>query len=110
LYHINKTNDMILLEIEDLDLDNNTLTAVFDGLFGGGFTVKTDFGYDKEETEAEEETNTQYHIEPTNIWFDEFKTFNSEEEEFSINDRELKKIKELVEFKLIDLLTEELND
>ena len=101
---------MILLEIEELDLDNNTLIAVFDGLFGGGFTVKTDFGYDKEETEAEEETNTQYHIEPTNICFDEFKTFNSEEEEFSINDRELKKIKELVEFKLIDLLTEELND
>ena len=101
---------MILLEIEELDLDNNTLIAVFDGLFGGGFTVKTDFGYDKEETEAEEETNTQYHIEPTNIFFDEFKTFNSEEEEFSINDRELKKIKELVEFKLIDLLTEELND
>ena len=95
---------MILLEIEELDLNNNTLTAIFDGLFGGGFTVKTDFGYDKEET------NTQHHIEPTNISFDDFKTFNSDKEEFTINNRELKKIKELVEFKLIDLLTEELND
>jgi len=101
---------MNLLEIEDLDLDNNTLTAVFDGLFPEGFRVESEFSFDKEETEAEEETNTQYHIEPTNICFDEFKTFNSEEEEFTINNRELKKIKELVEFKLIDLLTEELND
>lgn len=102
---------MNLLEIENLDTDNNTLTAVFDGLFGGGFTVKTDFCYDVEQIEfAEEETNCQDCFEPTNISFDEFKTFNSDEEEFTINNRELKKIKELVEFKLIDLLTEELND
>ena len=101
---------MNLLEIEDLDLDNNTLTVVFDGLFIEGFRVEAEFSFDKEETEAEEETNTKKHIEPTNIYFNEFKTINSEEEEFSINDRELKKIKQLVEFKLIDVLTEELND
>ncbi len=45
---------MELLEIENLDLGNNTLTAVFDGLFTEGFIVKTDFSYDEETIEEEE--------------------------------------------------------
>ena len=102
---------MELLEIENLDLESNTLTALFDGLFSEGFIVKSDFSYDTELIEEkEEETNCKNVIGATNIKFWDFKTFDSEENEISINDRELKKIKELVEFKLIDELSNELNN
>jgi len=102
---------MELLEIENLDLESNTLTAVFDGLFSEGFIVKSDFSYNEEMIEEEEEeTNCKEILAPTNLNFWDFKTFDSDENEISINDRELKKIKELVEFKLIDLLSDELNN
>lgn len=101
---------MELLEIENANFENKNLKAVFDGLFNGGFYVETEFDFDTEETEAEEETNTQHHIEPTTISFWNFKTFNSDEEPIKINERELKKIKQLVENELTDLLTEELNN
>ena len=102
---------MELLEIENLDLESNTLTAVFDGLFSEGFIVKSDFSYNEETIEEEEEeTNCKEILAPTNLNFWDFKTFDSQENEISINDRELKKIKELVEFKLIDLLSDELNN
>tara|TARA_R110002012_G_scaffold152999_1_gene312944 strand:+ start:139 stop:450 length:312 start_codon:yes stop_codon:yes gene_type:complete len=102
---------MELLEIENLNLESNNLTAVFDGLFTEGFVVKTEFSYDEEIIEEEEEeTNCKNILAATNINFWDFKTYDSQENEISINDRELKKIKELVEFKLIDLLSDELNN
>jgi hypothetical protein len=102
---------MELLEIENLNLESNNLTAVFDGLFTEGFVVKTEFSYDEEIIEEEEEeTNCKNIFAPTNLKFWDFKTYDSDENEISINDRELKKIKELVEFKLIDLLSDELNN
>tara|TARA_R110002020_G_scaffold65330_3_gene172588 strand:+ start:4245 stop:4556 length:312 start_codon:yes stop_codon:yes gene_type:complete len=102
---------MELLEIENLNLESNNLTAVFDGLFTEGFVVKTEFSYDEETIEEEEEeTNCKEILAPTNLNFWDFKTYDSDENEISINDRELKKIKELVEFKLIDELSNELNN
>ena len=38
---------MELLEIENLNLESNTLTAVFDGLFSEGFYVESNFSYDE---------------------------------------------------------------
>ena len=38
---------MELLEIETIDFNEQTLEATFDGLFSGGFTVKTKFDFDK---------------------------------------------------------------
>jgi hypothetical protein len=80
------------------------------GIFQTGFYIETEYDFDTEKTEAEDETNVQEHLEPTAISFWDFKIFNADEEEISINDRETKGIKQLVENKLIDLLTEELND
>jgi hypothetical protein len=102
---------MELIEIENLDLESNELTVVFDGLFPEGFIVKSEFSYDNELIEEkDEDTNCKNVIGATNIKFWDFKTFDSQENEISINDRELKKIKELVEFKLIDELSNELNN
>ena len=102
---------MELIEIENLDLESNELTVVFDGLFPEGFVVKSEFSYDNELIEEkDEETNCKDVVGATNIKFWDFKTFDSEENQISINNRELKKIKELVEFKLIDLLSYELNN
>jgi hypothetical protein len=101
---------MELLEIENIDFENNKATVIFDGLFETGFTVKVEFDYDEEVEEAEEETNTQRHVEPTAFSFIEFETLKVDGSKFNLNNRELTKIKQLVEFKLIDLLTKELND
>ncbi len=49
---------MELIEIENLDLESNELTVVFDGLFPEGFFVKSEFSYDNELIEEkDEETN-----------------------------------------------------
>ena len=102
---------MELLQIEEVDFDNNNLKAVFDGLFNGGFYVTTEFDYDEEQTDnKDDDTGSQDYFEATAISFWDFKTFNSDEEEISINDRELKKIKDMIEFKLIDLLTDYINN
>jgi len=102
---------MELLEIENLDLESSFIEVLFDGLLKEGFYVESNFSYDTELLEEkEEETNCKNVIGATNIKFWDFKTFDSEENEISINDRELKKIKELVEFKLIDELSNELNN
>jgi len=102
---------MELIEVENLDLESNKVTVVFDGLFPEGFIVKSEFSYDTELLEEkEEETNCKDVIGASNIQFWGFETFDSEDNEISINNRELKKIKELVEFKLIDELNDELNN
>ena len=46
----------------------------------------------------------------TNITFWDFKIFNAENEEITINNRETKKIKQKIEFKLIDSLSDYLNN
>jgi len=102
---------MELLKFENLDLESNFVEVLFDGILRNGFYVETEFSYDTEILEEEEEeTNCKDVIGATNLKFWDFKTFDSDENEISINDRELKKIKELVEFKLIDLLSDELNN
>jgi len=102
---------MELIEVENLNLESNEVTVVFDGLFPEGFIVKSEFSYDTEFLEEkEEETNCKDVIGASNIQFWDFETFDSEENKISINNRELKKIKELVEFKLIDELNDELNN
>ena len=102
---------MELLSVEQIDLDTNFIEVLFDGLFKEGFYVTTEFDYDVEIVEQEEEeTNCKELKEPTNIYFSDFKTFDAENEKININNRELKKIKQLVEFKLIDILTDEINN
>lgn len=102
---------MELLEVENLDLESSFIEVLFDGILKEGFYVESNFSYDTELLEEEEEeTNCKDIFAPTNVKFWDFKTFDSQENEISINDRELKKIKELVEFKLIDLLSDELNN
>lgn len=102
---------MELLEVENLDLESSFIEVLFDGILKEGFYVESNFSYDTELLEEEEEeTNCKDIFAPTNLKFWDFKTFDSQENEISINDRELKKIKELVEFKLIDLLSDELNN
>tara|TARA_R110002153_G_scaffold23901_2_gene76809 strand:- start:1705 stop:2016 length:312 start_codon:yes stop_codon:yes gene_type:complete len=102
---------MELLGIENLDLENNFIEVLFDGLFTEGFYVTTEYDYDKDQVEhKDEETNCIDYYAACNITFWDFKIFNVENELITINDRELKKIKELVEFKLIDLLSDELNN
>lgn len=102
---------MELLEIENLDLENNNFKAVFDGMFPQGFYIKTEFDYDDEVVESAcEETNYKESLAATNISFHDFKIFNSDSELISVNDRETKKIKQLIEFKLIDSLNDYLNN
>ena len=102
---------MEIVGFDLIDFDKNEIEVLFDGLFKEGFYVKTDFDYDIEVVEEEDEDTGRRHQEAaTNISFWDFKIFNSEEEEITINDRETKKIKELVEHELIDLLDDEINN
>ena len=101
---------MELLEIEVIDFELITLTAVFEGFFLEGFTVEVEFDYHEWEDPEDLASGLKQHVTPSNIYFTEFKTLKEDGQVFSINNRELKKAKQLVEFKLIDLLTEELND
>ena len=102
---------MELLEIENLDLENNCIEVLFDGLFTEGFYVTTDFDYDKDQVEhKDEDTNCRDYYAACNITFWDFKIFNVENELITINNRELKKIKQLIEFKLIDSLETYLNN
>ncbi len=102
---------MDLLEIEKIDFKNNTLVAVFDGMFKGGFRVETEFDYDKEQIEVEDNrTGCKDYYEATAISFWFFKLIDSEDKEFTVSERETKRIKQLVEFQLIDLLEIEINN
>ncbi len=102
---------MELIEIERVDFNNNNLTAVFDGLFKEGFYVETEFAYDEYQLNyADERTGEKDYYYAGNISFWDFEVFNTDEELISINERELKKIKELVEFKLTDLLEDNINN
>lgn len=101
---------MELLNFENLDLENNFVEVLFDGILKEGFYVETEFDYNSEVVEEPEEFNNftkTYHAENISFW--EFKIFNSDEEKISVNDRELKKIKQLIEFKLIDSLNDYIN-
>ena len=102
---------MELLKVENLDLENNKISVVFDGILKGGFWIDTEFSYDEEQLEVEEEdTDCKNIIGATNINFWDFTITDCYEKVILINNRELKKIKQLVEFKLIDLLSDELNN
>lgn len=102
---------MELLQIEEIDYDNQTLTAVFDGLFETGFYIKTDYDFDKYQEEfKDDDLGLVDYFLPEAISFWNWKAFNSDEEPISINARETKKIKQLVENELIDTLTKEIND
>lgn len=102
---------MELLEIENLDLENNCIEVLFDGLLIEGFYVTSEFDYDKDQVEhKDEDTNCIDYYAACNITFWDFKIFNVENELITINDRETKKIKQLIEFKLIDSLEPYLNN
>jgi len=101
---------MELIEIALFDPKENYIEVLFDGLFKEGFYITTEFDYDIEILQHEElEVGCVEIKAATNITFYDFKIFNAANEEISINDRELNKIKQLVEYKLIDLLDEEIN-
>jgi hypothetical protein len=102
---------MELIQIEEIDFNTQELKAVFDGLLKEGFYIETDFDFDKiREEQQEENTNCKDYFLPENVTFWNWKAFNSNEEEISINNRETKKIKQLVENQLTELLTQEIND
>ena len=102
---------MEIVGVENFDTDENYIEVLFDGLFHEGFYVRTEFDFEVEIVQHEElSVGCQEIKAATNITFFDFKTFNSEEEEISINNRELNKIKQLVEFELIDLLDDEINN
>jgi len=78
LYGIKKLTTMELLSIEEIDFERLQLTAVFDGLFQGGFYVKTDFDYEKEQDEFyDEDLGLKDYFLPNNITFWDWKVFNS---------------------------------
>lgn len=89
-----KIKKMELLEFEKLDLEELYLEACFDGMFPEGFFVTTEFTYDEEE-------DSENNILATNITLWDFKIFNISNELITFNNRETKKLKELVEFELI---------
>ena len=102
---------MELLEFENLDLERNFVEVLFDGLFLEGFYVTTEFDYNDEQVEFKDsETNCKNRYAATNITFWDFKIFNAANEEITINNRETKKIKQKIEFKLIDSLSDYLNN
>jgi len=106
-----KTIKMELLEVENFDFEESNMKVLFDGFLKEGFYVTTEFSYDEEVTQKEDfYLGLKEYKSAMFIVFYNFKTFNSEDEEISINNRELKKIKDMVEFKLIDLLEEEINN
>ena len=102
---------MELIEVEDFDFEESNMKVLFDGLFKEGFYVTTEFSYD-EEIIQEEDYNLGLKEIKTAMFinFYNFKIFNAANEEISINDREKKRIKQLIEFKLIDLLEDEINN
>ena len=102
---------MEIVGVENFDTDENCIKVLFDGLFQQGFYVKTEFDYDIEVVQEEElGVGCQEIKAARDISFWDFKIYNAEDEEITINNRETKKIKELVEFKLIDLLDDEINN
>lgn len=102
---------MELLYIDEIDFKNNTLTAVFDGIFESGFYVETYFDYDNVQVEVEDDrTGCRDYYEATNISFWNFETSDADEEKFSLNEKAVINVKQQIENKLIDLLEIELND
>ena len=100
---------MVLLEIEKIDYEENNLTAVFDGLFREGFIVKADFEYEKEQVESKDDSlGLRDYFVATNISL--LVEIYHEDEKISINDRELKKVLNQIELKLIDLLEKVINN
>ena len=100
-----------LLEVENIDLETNFIEVLFDGMFKEGFYVTTEFDYNVIVEQFEDFDNgVQEHKIPTEISFWDFKTFNAEGEQIKINDRDSQRIKQLVEFKLIDILIDEVNN
>ena len=102
---------MELLKFENLDLQNDFVEVLFDGILDEGFFVETDFSYDKSILEEPQETNhfvTTY--EAINVYLWNFKIYNVNNEQISVNKRETKKIKQLIEFKLIDSINDYLNN
>jgi len=96
--------------IEVASFDENYIEVLFDGLFQEGFYITTEFDYEVEIVQHEDLSVGCVEIKvATNITFYDFKTFDAANDEISINDREEKRIKQLIEFKLIDLLDEEIN-
>ena len=97
--------------IEVASFDENYIEVLFDGLFQEGFYITTEFAYDIEIVQEEElAVGCQEIKAATNITFFDFKIFNAANEEITINKRETKKIMLMVEFKIIDLLDEEINN
>ncbi len=102
---------MELIEVGLFDPEENYIEVLFDGLFKEGFYIKTEFDYDIEIVQDEDLSVGCVEIKAaTNISFFDFKIFNAANEEIQINNRELNKIKQLVEYKLIDLLEDEINN
>ena len=101
---------MEVLEVENFDFEEKNMKVLFDGLFKEGFYVTTEFDYDVTVCAAEPEIGLKEWTEPLCLTFFSFKTFNAANEQISINNRELKKIKQLVHFQLIELIAEEINN
>lgn len=106
-----KTINMELVEVGLFDTKENIIRVYFDGLFQEGFYVITEFDFEVEVIQEEEYNLGLKEIKVAkDISFWDFKIFNAANEEISINDREEKRIKQLIEFKLIDLLDDEINN
>ena len=102
---------MELLEVESINYDTNEVEVLFDGVFQNGFIVKTDFDYDKEQTEFEDSrTGERDYFEATNISLWYLTLMDVEGKEFTINNRELNTIKQMIENELTNLLTDYIND
>ena len=102
---------MELLQIDEIELDTQFLIATFDGLFDTGFYIETEYDFDKiREQQEETEVNLKEHYIPENITFWNWKAFNSNQKKISINNRETKKIKQMVENELTNILIKHLND
>ncbi len=102
---------MELIEVGLFDTKENIIRVYFDGLLQEGFYVITEFDFEVEVIQEEEYNLGLKEIKVAkDISFWDFKIFNAANEEISINDREEKRIKQLIEFKLIDLLEDEINN
>ena len=91
---------MELLEIENLNAENKTLKATFDGLFIEGFYIITDFDFD---LEPETNLNGEVYFEVRNITFWDFKIF-TDDELITLNKADTKRIKQLIDFELTNIL------
>lgn len=97
--------------IEVASFDESNIEVLFDGLFQEGFYITTEFAYDIEVVQEQDLAVACREIKAaTNITFFDFKIFNAANEEITINKRETKKIMLMVEFEIIDLLDEEINN